>query len=117
MIDISRNSPYGYDQRIEAFGPKGSLQVDNEQPCHSTILQSGIDGLRTSPIWYSFPSRFRLAYEREMNHFLDIITKKTESKVNEREILAVCKIIDACEESARTGKQISLSWGNDEMLN
>ena len=32
VVDISRFASYGYDQRLEAFGPGGMLQVDNDKP-------------------------------------------------------------------------------------
>jgi myo-inositol 2-dehydrogenase/D-chiro-inositol 1-dehydrogenase len=32
IIDQSRFCPYGYDQRLEAFGPKAMLQVHNDMP-------------------------------------------------------------------------------------
>ena len=32
VVDISRFASYGYDQRLEVFGPGGMLQVDNDKP-------------------------------------------------------------------------------------
>ena len=32
MVDISRFASYGYDQRLEVFGPGGMLQVANDNP-------------------------------------------------------------------------------------
>ncbi|KYQ50506.1 putative oxidoreductase yrbE [Trachymyrmex zeteki] len=49
MIDLSRNSSYGYDQRLEAFGPKGMLQADNEQ-FHSVHSYNDLQGITTAPI-------------------------------------------------------------------
>ena len=32
MIDLSRYANYGYDQRLEVFGPKGMLHIENDAP-------------------------------------------------------------------------------------
>ena len=39
-IDISRYASYGYDQRLEVFGPKGLLTVDNDSPTRCEMLQA-----------------------------------------------------------------------------
>ncbi|XP_011869045.1 PREDICTED: uncharacterized protein LOC105562651 [Vollenhovia emeryi] len=114
MIDLSRNSTFGYDQRLEAFGPRGMVQADNEQP-NSVHRQYDLQGLTTAPILYSFASRFENAYRSEFEHFLDVVHGKAESLVKSREILAVCKIATACEESARTGKIVNLKWMDIEL--
>lgn len=115
IIDLSRNSNFGYDQRLEAFGPKGMVQADNEQPIHSVRRQYGSQGEMTAPIWYSFASRFLNGYRREFDHFIDVVHGKVESSVRSKEILAVCKIATACEESARTGKIVHIEWASDEL--
>ncbi|KAG5330133.1 DHDH dehydrogenase, partial [Acromyrmex heyeri] len=114
MIDLSRNSPYGYDQRLEVFGPKGMLQADNRQ-LNSVHLYNELQGITTAPIWYSWPSRFMNAYIREFDHFLDVVHGKIESEVKSKDILAVSKIATACEESARLGKVVELIWTKDEL--
>lgn len=114
MIDLSRNSTYGYDQRVEVFGPKGVVQAENKQP-NSIHRQYGLNGSVTAPIWYSFASRFMDGYRREFDHFVDIVHGKAKSLVKSKEILAVSKIATACEESARTGKFVDLSWANGEL--
>ncbi|XP_077282497.1 myo-inositol 2-dehydrogenase [Temnothorax americanus] len=114
LIDLSRNSSYGYDQRLEAFGPKGMVQADNEQP-NSVQRQYDLQGPTTAPIWFSFASRFMNGYRREFDHFIDVMHGKAESLVKSKEILAVSKIATACEESARTGKIVNLKWTDSEL--
>lgn len=115
MIDLSRNSIYGYDQRLEVFGPKGMVQVGNEQPINSVCRQYGLEGPTTAPIWYSFPSRYMYGYRKEFDHFIDIVLNKAESIVGLEEILAVNKITTACEESARNKKIVELKWTVEEL--
>lgn len=115
IIDLSRNSCYGYDMRLEAFGPKGVVRAENEQPIHCVETMYKYNGPNHPPIWYSFPSRFKLAYMREFDHFIDIVLGKSRCSVEGKEVLAVSKIATACEESARSGKMITLSWTTDEI--
>lgn len=90
------------------------IVVSNEQPLHCVTTQYGYKGLNSAPIWYSFPSRFRNAYQAEMEHFLDVVYGKAKSMVHYKDTLAVSKIATACEESVRTGKIVELEWTTDE---
>ena len=40
VIDLSRFSCYGYDQRIEVFGTKGMICSENMKP-NSTVVSDG----------------------------------------------------------------------------
>ncbi|KAJ9594222.1 hypothetical protein L9F63_014382, partial [Diploptera punctata] len=115
MIDLSRNSTYGYDQRLEAFGARGMLVCDNERPMCGMTSEKGLRGALHEPIYFSFPSRYMLAYEYEMEHFLRVLDGKEEMQVQGHETLAVSKIASACEESARTGKSVELTWGPQDL--
>ncbi|PNF29102.1 putative oxidoreductase YrbE [Cryptotermes secundus] len=110
IIDISRLSSHGYDQRIEVFGPRGMLTSSNERPMHGIESHIGFQGGNTMPIYYSFPSRYKMAYLNEMEHFLDILQDKAKPTIMGHETLAVSKIASACEESARTRQFVQLQW-------
>jgi len=114
MIDLSRNSSFGYDQRLEVFGPNGMIQADNECP-NRVRCQYDYGRPTSAPIWYSFASRFMTAYQCEFEHFIDIVQGKAESLVKSNEILAVSKIAMACEEAARTGNSVDLHWAPEEL--
>ncbi|XP_077282496.1 myo-inositol 2-dehydrogenase-like [Temnothorax americanus] len=114
LIDVSHTSSYGYDQRLEVFGPKGMVQANNVQ-MNSVQRQYDLQGPTTAPICFSFPSRYMNGYRREFDHFIDVVHGKTESLVKSQEILAVSKIATACEESARTGKMVNLKWTDSEL--
>lgn len=114
MVDVSRNSPYGYDQRLEVFGPKGMIVANNEST-NSVNSQNGVQGITSAPIWYSFAIRFMNGYRRELDHFINVVLGKTEPSVLPKEILAVSKIASACEESVRTGKMVEINWTPNEL--
>ena len=44
VIDLSRFASYGYDQRVEVFGPKGMIKIENSQPIATeTSTNTGIN--------------------------------------------------------------------------
>ncbi|CAH2268157.1 jg8164 [Pararge aegeria aegeria] len=111
--DNSRFCAYGYDQRLEVFGNKGMIKVENEKPAHSLESYIGQDGIKLNPIYYSFPSRYKIAYRRELEHFLDVVQYGVPIEVSSWQTLAISKIATAAEESARTGKTVELDWSKD----
>lgn len=115
IIDISRLSSHGYDQRVEVFGPRGMLISSNERPMPGIESHIGLQGCNTMPIYYSYPSRYKMAYLNEMEHFLNILQGKTKPAILGHETLAVNKIASACEESARTGQFVQLRWEPEDI--
>ncbi len=67
-IDINRKSVYGYDQRIEAFGSDGMVQAENYH--NTSVVQAGVSGFQRPPVDYSFPTRYREAYQLELACFV-----------------------------------------------
>lgn len=107
-IDLSRFSSYGYDQRIEVFGPKGMINSGDFRP--TPVTSYSANGSTSVPIFYSFASRYREAYINEIEHLADVLQGICELSITGKQTLAVSKIASACEESARTGKVIELNW-------
>ncbi|CAL8091066.1 unnamed protein product [Orchesella dallaii] len=108
LIDLSRLAVYGYDQRIEVFGPGGMLQCNNQS---SVTLQSfKSEGVQDQPILYSFASRYDDAYKRQLNHFIDVVQGKEELIITAKQTLACCRIASAAEKSARTGLPVDIKY-------
>ncbi len=79
VIDNSRQAVYGYDQRIEAFGSAGMVDIENNRPnSHTYSSAAGI--LREKP-HYFFLERYKAAYISEINAFVDCIINDTVSPV------------------------------------
>lgn len=114
MIDLCRYSNYGYDQRLEVFGFKGMVKVENQQPIQGLETTYGLER-KTCPMYYSFASRYQNAYVNEMEHFLNVLEGKEQLKVDPQDTLAVSKIASACEEAARTGKTVDINWDKDAL--
>lgn len=75
MIDNSRRAVYGYDQRVEVFGSKGSVTVANPTP--HTAVYSHADSVESAKPLYFFLERYMDAYAAEMQVFIDCIQQDT----------------------------------------
>ena len=67
-IDNSRKAIYGYDQRVEVFGSKGMITVEN--PLTDTVTISGSEGSHTASPPYFFVERYKEAYLSELQTFV-----------------------------------------------
>jgi len=101
-IDLSRNGPYGYDQRIEVLGEKGMIQAMNKQP--TSVIVSLDDGVHTDPYLHSFPERYEQTYNIELDHFADVMLQGVPVRIGHDDVRKVSIIADAAEHSARTGQ-------------
>lgn len=112
IIDLSREAVYGYDIRLEVFGSKGML-ASNERRS-TTVVKSDSNGANASPINYSFASRFSEGYKFELEHFIDSLKRGQKVSVTGEQTLAVNRIADACNQSARTGQVVKLEWNLEQ---
>ncbi len=71
VIDNSRQAVYGYDQRVEVFGSKGSITVANNTPNSAVI--SNAKGVHSANPLYFFLERYMDAYAAEMEAFIECI--------------------------------------------
>lgn len=108
MTDLSRFAAYGYDQRLEVFGPKGMVASGNERPYLMTT--STAQGESQPPLLYSFPSRYYDGYINELNHFCDVIQGLDDLQLPGENTLKVSTITTALEKSAATGQMIEVKY-------
>ncbi|BFT73640.1 inositol 2-dehydrogenase [Paenibacillus sp. P36] len=69
VIDNSRQAVYGYDQRVEVFGSKGSVAVTNDHP--NTAEISTAEGIMRDKPLHFFLERYNAAYILETQMFID----------------------------------------------
>ncbi len=79
VIDNSRQAVYGYDQRVEVFGSKGSVEVQNDVPNSSKLSTS--DGVISEKPLYFFLERYQISYVEELKAFVDAIINDKEPQV------------------------------------
>ncbi|SEB50246.1 inositol 2-dehydrogenase [Paenibacillus sp. GP183] len=106
VIDNSRQAVYGYDQRVEVFGSKGSLAANNDFP--NTVEISTADKIyRDKPLNF-FLERYNEAYIEETQLFIESIQRNTDVKVNGNDGLQAELIAKAAQLSCRLGKPVKL---------
>ncbi len=70
-INNSRQAVYGYDQRVEVFGSKGSVQAYNETPTRVVLFDE--DGVHGDKPLYFNKERYPESFYGEMKAFIDSV--------------------------------------------
>jgi myo-inositol 2-dehydrogenase / D-chiro-inositol 1-dehydrogenase len=71
QINNSRRSIYGYDQRVEVFGSKGMLRVENLRTRHWSATRPTPRGWTCCPI--SLSSATGEPFACELDHFIEAV--------------------------------------------
>lgn len=107
-ITISRHCATGYDQRIEIHGQKGSLSMDNLRPTALSVNTAEYSAAREPYLDY-FLERYADAYRNELTTFIDAINQGTPVSPTVADGIAALVLAEAADESARTGRTVSVS--------
>lgn len=94
VIDNSREAVYGYDQRIEVFGSKACVRVNNV--AQNANYYSGKDGITHSKPLYFFTERYCQAYLTELEDFYQYIIHGTEPIASYKDCLDSINLAKAC---------------------
>jgi myo-inositol 2-dehydrogenase/D-chiro-inositol 1-dehydrogenase len=78
-IDNSRQTSYGYDQRVEVFGPGGMAASENPLR-HSGLVRTG-EGTSEPPLPDFFLERYVPSYIREWEAFVGAVDAGEETPV------------------------------------
>ena len=106
IIENSRKAVYGYDQRVEVFGAKGTAMADNNTPTSMVVLnESGT--IRDKPLYF-FLERYKIAFVAEMQAFVDAVRNDEPTKVSGKDGLVPVLIAMAAKESLKTGKPVQV---------
>ncbi len=107
QINNSRRCVYGYDQRIEVFGPGGMLQAQNR---HETSVASW-NAERTAgrdAVLHSFIERYAQAYEAEMEAFVAALAEGRATSPDFTDGVEALRLAVAAGESLRTGRVVDV---------
>ena len=96
-----RQASFGYDQRIEAFGEKGMLQVKNE--LEDKVVLSNADGITQSKAKHFFLERYEKAYHNELLHFMESYHQGIKPSVDISDGVLALKIAEAATKSLKSG--------------
>ena len=105
-ISNTRRSGYGFDQRVEAFGPGGMLRAgDLVQDTVQAWRESGATG---APRYMDFISRYAAAYRGEMEHFADILSGQAQPETGYADSVRSLRLAEAARQSLRTGLPVRI---------
>lgn len=105
-IDNSRRCAYGYDQRIEVFGSRGSISGNNKTP--DTVVMSTDQGISSGLPYSFFMDRYTSAYAGAMSAFVDMIRNGTEPPCSGLDGRASIVAAMAAAKSHREGRRVAL---------
>lgn len=106
MISNTRRSGLGYDQRVEAFGARGMVNVGNVTQDNVAVWNES--GLTASPVPYNFMARYSQSYKREIDHFADVLAGRAKPSVGYEDGLKALTLAEACARSARANAPVML---------
>jgi len=110
VIDNCRKAIYGYDQRVEILGSKGSIIISNDIPTTAVVsTEKGV--LHEKPLYF-FIERYSDSYIEEMKQFYKAIINDEDTHVGAIDGLKSVEIGLTAQESAIEGKTIKV----DEFL-
>jgi myo-inositol 2-dehydrogenase/D-chiro-inositol 1-dehydrogenase len=101
MVTIvnSRHSAAGYDQRLEAFGARGTLQVQNMPT--SLVSFSGEAQVEAKPPYQAFfLERYAEAYAAELREFIQLVRRGPSTSPTFEDGRAALVLADAAQRSA-----------------
>lgn len=107
VIDNSRATHYGYDQRTEVHCDKGCVQVSNDLN-NTAMISSGEGVAIAKPTWF-FLERYNNAFIAEARAFTDAVVNDTPVPVTGFDGLQPVKIAIAADKSLREGRPVQLS--------
>ncbi|HZG85893.1 inositol 2-dehydrogenase [Paenibacillus sp.] len=111
VIDNSRKAAYGYDQRVEVFGSKGSVSIANDHP--STAVVSTESGIVSDKPLHFFLERYMQAYADEVQHFVDSLVSGAPPAIDGEDGLQAERIALAAKLSYKLNRAVKLSELNE----
>jgi myo-inositol 2-dehydrogenase/D-chiro-inositol 1-dehydrogenase len=107
VIENCRQAVYGYDQRVEVFGSKGSILADNNYP-NSALIQAKEMIYRDPPLNF-FMERYLNSYLVEISEFVRAIAEGRPSPVSGAEARVPVVMAHAARRSTAENRPVRLS--------
>lgn len=108
-INNYRRAVYGYDQRIEAVCEQGLIVAGNRR---ATTLEHWTAQVTAAkePLLYFFTERYREAYVRELDAFVEAVRDRRTPPVTFEDGRRALILADAAYEALRSGTTVTVSW-------
>jgi len=105
-ITNSRRASYGYDQRLEVHGSKGTVSVENIH--ESRITLASAQGYTRPPLLNFFLERYMPAYKAEIAALVEMVETGAEPPTTGRDGLLALALADAAVKSVEEGRVVSV---------
>lgn len=110
VVENTRATPYGYDQRLEVLGTEGALESEN-QTANRVIFRDPAGQTAPLPLPF-FLERYETAFQQQMRAFVELISSDAPRPqpavsgpaVSGKDALRAHLIADAAVESLRSGR-------------
>merc|ERR1711957_993789 len=106
MVDVCRQSSYGYDQRAEVLGTSGMITTDNVYPNTAKIYKNDFTGNADMPFDF-FLSRYNEAYVSETVAFCESLVNDTPVPCTGQDGLAALVMALAADKSAEENRWVT----------
>jgi len=106
-ISCSRRATYGYDQRIEVHGSKGSVSALNH--AEARVQFAGPDGYTVPPNQHFFITRYMNAYRAEIEAFVKAVTEGAPPPVGGEDGLQALALALAAMKSVEESRAVKVS--------
>ncbi|MCK5332201.1 MAG: inositol 2-dehydrogenase, partial [Candidatus Marinimicrobia bacterium] len=107
IIEVCRETNYGYDQQVEVLGSKGSIRAQNRRP--TAVVVSRKDGVFMDQPFYSFVERYKEAYIAELNGFINCLETGEKPVVDGHDALKAVQVAVAAQQSLKLNKPVRLN--------
>lgn len=105
-IENSRECKYGYDQRLEVFGSKGVIKVDN--PLKSNVSIATETGSDLDRHLNFFMDRYESSYLEEIRFFVDALNNNTPMPVTGEDGLKAMILAEAASKSLKENRPVKI---------
>ena len=106
LINGSRRSTYGYDQRADVHGSLGTVCVDN--PPLISVRTGSESGYKSPPLQDFFMTRYVDSYAAEIAAFVDCVTNNREPSPSGEDGLKALRLAEAALKSATKNVMIEV---------
>ncbi len=114
VIDNSRMAVYGYDQRLEVFGNKGMIQIENN--LHDRNVLYDRKGIHQALPLDFFMDRYSHSYLKEMELFIDALVNDKPMPAGGDDAIWATRIAVAADLSMKTGRSVKLTEIENELV-
>ena len=104
VIEGSRKTVYGYDQRLEIFGTQGVLRIEN--PYRTNVYSVSENGTSSDLNLDFFMDRYETSYLREMEDFIAAIREAKPIPITGEDGIAAMQIAEAAYRSLEENRPI-----------